>query len=86
MVLGIIIIYGNSNINSIHCKNQIKNNYNITTIENIKKEGTTIHWDGYKYASANEMVNNNTYPLSFQFYAISLADNNKENILKYWIG
>ena len=32
-------------------------------------------------------INNNAYPLSSQFYAISLADNNKENVLKLldWI-
>jgi len=34
-----------------------------------------------------EAINNNAYPLSSQFYAISLADNNKENVLKFldWI-
>ena len=34
-----------------------------------------------------ETINDNTYPLSSHFYAISLADNNKENVLKLldWI-
>ena len=34
-----------------------------------------------------ESISNNTYPLSSQFYAISLVDNNKENVLKLldWI-
>ena len=34
-----------------------------------------------------ETIKNNTYPLAAQFFAVSLADNNKENVLKFldWI-